>query len=246
MAKPSELVSAVSELLDEPQTTVATHDRNLVIAGLRIKGGRGPSTPDVTPRDAAHLITAVMGSKYAKDSELTVRRYSATVLHDSTSHEDGWRDFVIPELAGLPEGHSFVDAMEALLRASVDGEAMNGRLYELLAGEADSQFPHLPPPVYIEISVQLPSTIAHIRVTGRGVGATVRYGLPFFNEGDTLEEARQRADALIDRFEPSVRRRLGIKQIRQIDSIPIFGLGNLLAGRIGLPKRDVGGVNHAE
>ena len=42
------------------EETVAVHDRNLVVAGLRTKGGRGTSAAKVTPRDAARLFVAVL------------------------------------------------------------------------------------------------------------------------------------------------------------------------------------------
>jgi hypothetical protein len=41
VATPGKLVRAVADMLGAPEATVIQHDRNLVAAGLRSKGGRG-------------------------------------------------------------------------------------------------------------------------------------------------------------------------------------------------------------
>lgn len=62
MATPGELVHAIAEALGVPEPTVVVHDRNLVVAGLRTKGGRGRSAAKITANDAANLLIAVAGS----------------------------------------------------------------------------------------------------------------------------------------------------------------------------------------
>src|SRR5262245_51999266 len=96
MATPGELVAAVSKLLGVPQPTVAQHDRNLVVAGLRSKSGRGRSAPKVTPRDAAHLLAAVMGSVMVKDSAEVVERFRITKSMNLTSLEKPRSDVFLP------------------------------------------------------------------------------------------------------------------------------------------------------
>src|SRR5215510_6378080 len=68
-------VKAISIALEVPEETVVQHDRNLVVAGLRTKGGRGRSAPEVTPLDAARLLAATLGSIRAKDSVETVEAF---------------------------------------------------------------------------------------------------------------------------------------------------------------------------
>jgi len=83
VASPGELVRKLSELLGIAERTIVLHDRNLVVAGLRSKGGRGTSAARMTARDAAHLLVAVLGSSHVKNSAETVRRYKETRFHKS-------------------------------------------------------------------------------------------------------------------------------------------------------------------
>ena len=119
MASPGELVRKVSELLGIAEPTIVLHDRNLVVAGLRSKSGRGTSAARMTARDAAHLLVAVLGSGHVKDAAETVRRHRQTLFHKSAS--GGYGDSSITALRDLPLDHSFVDAIEALIAAGADG-----------------------------------------------------------------------------------------------------------------------------
>ena len=119
VASPGELVRKFSELLGIAERTIVLHDRNLVVAGLRSKGGRGNSAARMAARDAAHLLVAVLGSSHVKDSAETVRRYKETRFHKSAS--GGYDDSTIAALRNLPPDHSFVDAIEALIAAAADG-----------------------------------------------------------------------------------------------------------------------------
>jgi hypothetical protein len=101
---PGQLVNAVAISLNVPAETVVQHDRNLVVAGLRTKGGRGHSAPKVTPLDAARLVTAVLGSDRVLDSVSTVRHCEQAIGID----EDG----LFPE---LPQTHNFVEALAAVI-----------------------------------------------------------------------------------------------------------------------------------
>ena len=58
MASPGELVRTIAEVLGIPEATVTVLDRNLVVAGLRTKRGRGPSAAEVTTLDGARLLIA--------------------------------------------------------------------------------------------------------------------------------------------------------------------------------------------
>jgi len=59
---PGAFVEILSEVLGLPRKSVAVVDRVLAKAELRSLGGRGPSAVQVTPRDAARMLIAVMAS----------------------------------------------------------------------------------------------------------------------------------------------------------------------------------------
>lgn len=101
---PGQLVNAVAIALNVPAETVVQHDRNLVVAGLRTKGGRGHSAPKVTALDAARLVTAVLGSVRVLDSVNTVRYCEQAIGTDA--------DRLFPE---IPPTHNFVEALAAII-----------------------------------------------------------------------------------------------------------------------------------
>ena len=133
---PGQLVKAVALALDVPEETVVQHDRNLVVAGLRTKGGRGRSAAKVTPLDAARLIVAVLGSLRTKDTVATVRALEKTEFDPPKSQADlvailkkarialpvgdentVWDDskFADPAIDALPKNHNFVEAMASII-----------------------------------------------------------------------------------------------------------------------------------
>src|SRR5690349_20637016 len=103
--------------LDVPQVSVFVHDRNLAVAGLRTKGGRGSSAAKVTPRDAARLFVAVFTSAKAKDSAETVQAFERLTWSNSymfrpndVSYAPAISVPYDPAISSLPLDHSFVDA----------------------------------------------------------------------------------------------------------------------------------------
>lgn len=133
MATPGELVKVIAATTGEDEATVAQHDRNLVIAGLRSKSGRGRSAAKVTTRDAAHLLTSVLGSHRVRDGVETVRRYLQTQEHHAHWHQhypdklqgmgkaNVWEEYGIPEMAALPRNHTFIDALTTLITLASEG-----------------------------------------------------------------------------------------------------------------------------
>ena len=133
MATPGELVKVIAATLGEDEATVTQHDRNLLIAGLRTKGGRGRSAAKVTAHDAARLLTSVLGSHRVRDGVDTVRRYLQTQEHHAHWHQhhpdelrgmgkpNVWEDYGIPELASLPREHTFIDALAVLITLASEG-----------------------------------------------------------------------------------------------------------------------------
>ena len=133
MATPGQLVKVIACTLGEDEATVTQHDRNLLIAGLRTKGGRGRSAAKVTARDAAHLLTSVLGSHRVRDGVETVRRYLQTQEHHAHWHQhypdklqgmgkaNVWENYDIAELTALPPDHTFIDALTVLIELSAAG-----------------------------------------------------------------------------------------------------------------------------
>lgn len=121
MATPAQLMESVSNATGVPLATVVDIDRRLVAAGLRTKGGRGFSVARMTPLDAARLLTAILGSPFAKTSAEAVARYARTRVDDQRSREGLYASLGVPELAALAERHSFIDALAALLKALAVG-----------------------------------------------------------------------------------------------------------------------------
>ena len=124
---PGQLVKAMSIALDVPEETVVQHDRNLVVAGLRTKGGRGRSAPEVTALDAARLFIAVLGSMRTKDSVATVKQFDGTIFQaDKPTYiyiaGAKLRLEGDPEalefdsaIARLPLNHNIIEALAALI-----------------------------------------------------------------------------------------------------------------------------------
>jgi hypothetical protein len=133
---PGQLVKAVSIALDVSEETVVQHDRNLVVAGLRTKGGRGRAAPSVNHRDAARLVAAILGSVKVKDSASVVQRLEKIEFIPPRSDAEQLamlqaRGAPMPEkfkaqmsstekfsdqaIMALPSNHNFVDAIAALI-----------------------------------------------------------------------------------------------------------------------------------
>jgi hypothetical protein len=124
---PRQLVQAVSIALNVPEETVVQHDRNLVVAGLRTKGGRGRSAPLMTPLDAARLLVAALASFRTKDSVTTVNQFECSIFHAPGHYDiDGFKFRDEPDhdasegidnaILSLPPTHNLIDALVAVIR----------------------------------------------------------------------------------------------------------------------------------
>jgi hypothetical protein len=188
VASPGELVRKFSELLGIAEPTIVLHDRNLVIAGLRSKSGRGNSAARMTARDAAHLLVAVLGSSHVKDSAETVRRYKETRLHKRAS--GGYDDSTIAALRNLPPDHSFVDAIEALIAAAADSSL------ELYVNVSEVEGEKIGYEAIIEITVQTPGLLGDISIRGGDASGHGRYGLPNpYDQHQSLHPPTEEVDA---------------------------------------------------
>ena len=138
MATPGQLVQVMADLLGIPKATVTQYDRVLAEEGLRSTGGRGTSAAKVNSRDAANLLIAlavspIMGSS-AKDAVANCEAYASLRSLKLLNGAEDFAEFGLPTLAGLPKGHSFGEALSALMDA-----AGNGEVFKLPGGKR-----HLP------------------------------------------------------------------------------------------------------
>ena len=209
MATPGELVEVMADVLGVPMPTVVVHDRNLVVDGLRSKGGRGRSAAQVTERDAAHLLTALLASAQVRDSVHSVERYRQSRCLPRKSSSDGFKACQIKGLAQLPKSHSFLDALEALITAAARG--------------------HLPKSAVIEVAALTPGTIGDIRISGLASKATVhmRYAEPSPWDGKPNPSERE-----VAAWEIKLRKeqnKTDLEQYRRVSARTIFKLGEALA-----------------
>lgn len=223
MAGLPELVEVVSAAVGIPAPTLIVYDRTLLEAGLRSKQGRGRAASTLSPRDAAHLLTAILASPMVKDSVHSVERYAATRPRQRFGEGGGFEALHIPELSALTGESSFLDALEALITA-----VASGSLREALAlPKADANRPLLDVAPLITVMATTPATIGEIRLGGiRRKTAAVLYALPgpVGAENPDDQEAARFA-AAVDRYRIDT----DLEQQRRITTRTIIRVGELLA-----------------
>jgi hypothetical protein len=167
MANPAQLVRRVSDITGVSLATVTDLDRRLVAASLRSKGGRGLHAAQITPVDAARLLTAILGSAQANLAAGAVDRYARTQVDRTRSSEKIFAGSGLADLASLPARHGFVEGLERLITSAADGALAQ------LIEKAEQQFA----PPSIEIFAFTQATYARIRLTGlpSGMVANVEY-----------------------------------------------------------------------
>jgi hypothetical protein len=166
MASPAQLMRTVSCATAVPLATVVDLDRRLVKGKLRTKGGRGFNAAQMTPLDAARLLTAVLASRQANAAVDAVERYMQTRVDTARSSDKLFATANLDELAALPARHSFVDALTALIAS-----ASTGALAKLITSSKDGWVPQ------IEIFAFTRATRGRIRIAGlpNGLTASVEY-----------------------------------------------------------------------
>ena len=224
VASPGELVRKFSELLGIAERTIVLHDRNLVVAGLRSKSGRGNSAARMTARDAAHLLVAVLGSSHVKDSAETVRRYKETRFHKSAS-SGGYDNSTIVALRNLPPDHSFVDAVEALIATAAEGSLETAM--EVYVSEIEGE--KIGYEAIIEITVQTPGQLGDISIRGGDASGHGRYGLPNpYDQHQSLHPPSEEVDAW-KRKVNDYQVESDLIQYRKVTAKTILELGKLLS-----------------
>lgn len=105
-----------ASVLGIPETTSASHLRNLREAGLLTKTGRGTSAAHMTTHDAALLLIAAAASPNVKDSVETVHAFQTLKSKYGRPRID------LARYANIDDDHTFVDALIALLDAAAHNE----------------------------------------------------------------------------------------------------------------------------
>lgn len=215
MASPGELVQVIANAVDMAEAAVTNIDRQLAIAGLRSKSGRGISAARVTSRDAAVILTAILAGGPAKDAAISVKRYGETRALVGPANSAPFAGAGLPELEALPIAHSFVDALAAL----IDASGPHGTGPDVGA-----------PPAMLEISALSPGTLGEIRIAGCADGRVrhVRYLRP-----DPWIEANGKPpdDREIAEWEAQclkTRTKGDLQQFRRISETTVRHVANLL------------------
>ncbi len=219
MAKLSTLIPICAHVMDLPDRTVAIYARYLREGRLISTGGRGPGGADMTPRDCANLLIAIMGTNLVKDAAKAVPKYRPLV-----AGRQQWRlpNMPLPALTRLSEFHQFGVALEALITAAMDG-SLESALEAASKKHEKVQISNAP---IIEVTVRGPLPIADISVRAPEWGENVTYTQP--NPWLRTDKPPKRA---IKRWEKKIERRGpwgDLQQIRLVSTQTIQTLGQLL------------------
>lgn len=232
MASPGEMVRSIAKVFGVHEKTVLLHDRSLAEAGLRTKGGRGRSAAKMTCKDVAGLIIAVAASTSVKDTVKTLSDYASLPSRKGETHiktGDGsfgnngntpssWNlsGFSIETLQKLPENHSFLDAISALIESAENG-ALASTINLLPVKEINNH--KIPNFWSIQVRVLGPFPQAIITIRCDGFSEMHSYSsIPDENVDTILRWARQRDD----------NDSADLKQERCFTSKTIFAMGELL------------------
>jgi hypothetical protein len=228
MATPGDLVKVTAAVLGLPEVYVHSIYRALREAGLVTKGGRGPSAARMSPKDAAALLVAILGTGQISASAETVKKFYETTPRIHTPQEERlYRGTKLPELASLEEKHSFVDALECLIFTASEGELFKG-----LRGDY--------PWNALEVVVWSPGSRADVKITGpfRGTSASLTYSKDM--TGEMRELIRSDAAAMKENPEETIRRikeearkqRVDLEEFRRVKTNTFLYLGATLAGKL--------------
>jgi hypothetical protein len=214
MATPAQLMQTMSVATGVPLPTVVDIDRRLVKGGLRTKGGRGFNAAQMTPLDAARLLTALLGSPLANASVEAVRRYARTEVDEQRSGETLYAATDMPELAALPTRHSFVAALATLITS-----ATTGSLAQMMAAKKGWK-PH------IEIFAFTRASYGRVRLSGlpSGVTANVEYVLPPASASKQRRKKPRATAAAVNAENPG-----DLEQSRRVTELTILAIAKLLA-----------------
>ena len=160
----------LTNVLAIPEKSVAMYARHLREARLISTGGRGPGGAEMSPKNCANLLLAILGAKHVKDAAKAVKQFRRMIPQD---HPTAWtlEDLNLPALTKLPENHRFGRALDALIIAAMDStlEAALQAVGRKYAGGPIMVSGHL------ELIVRSPSSMAKIEFRGHGWSEHVTY-----------------------------------------------------------------------
>jgi hypothetical protein len=192
MASASDLIQTLSDATGVPFGTVFDIDRWLVKGKLRPVGGRRFGAAMMTPLDAARMLTAILASPQSNKAAEAVQRYEQTRPDKLRSSQELFAEIGLDDLAALPDRHSFVDGLAAIISSAAQG-SLADYIQNSKAVERAS----------IEVSAVTNATRASIRVLDANVEYTTGIDGPVrSNRGKTmvvgdLQETRQITDQTI-------------------------------------------------
>ena len=123
---PGKLVFVVKDALGVDINAVTQLDQKLAAAGLRSKSGRGPSAADVTARDAATLVLAVLAQ-----ADVATNRRDGRTLEKALEIANATVMPGQPEMPDLPEFCKVVNSQGCAARRCPRG------VHHGFAGPAD-------------------------------------------------------------------------------------------------------------
>lgn len=128
MAKLSDLIPTLAQVLPMPEQTVAMYARHLREARLLSTGGRGPGAAKMTATDCARLLIAIMAADQVKDAVRAVELFwplpqeeIVTKVGLPEDQREDWAPLPMPLLdIMMPDGaeeQSFGETVAALIEA---------------------------------------------------------------------------------------------------------------------------------
>lgn len=215
MAKLSDLIPTLAGVLGIPDTAVEGYAKSLRKGGMISSGGRGPGGALMTPRDCARLLFAILEGR-PTSAVLSLEEYEAT---RRVKQSGDYSATNVTALTNLPECHSFIDALEALIAATVDGSILSG----LVFSEGDGSN------MLIFVKVHSPGVYGAISMWPKnndsGNLVKVEYSIPFPEERTQGDNEKQRRGALYKYGSTS---KPDLMQYREVTTRTILALANLL------------------
>lgn len=122
----SQLVEEIADVIGWPEQQVNQYARHAREAGFITQGARGNAAPQMTSRDAAHLLTALLNARLAKNAGIVIPR-----MYESKSHLEvpgvtypdyakGYKPGAHERLAFIFTRHTFVDFLTRLIEIAKD------------------------------------------------------------------------------------------------------------------------------
>jgi len=149
MAKLSDLIPTLAQVLPMPEQTVAVIARGLRQERLLSTGGRGPGAADMTPEDCARLLLAIMATDQAKDTVRAVQtfwNFPVVDFHCCDSAVEEEQDDWLPlptAIRGLATAKTFGEMLAGLVAAARDGAlvaALSGVALPFMKIEVERRF----------------------------------------------------------------------------------------------------------